>query len=157
MILDFPDRSEITPKLFVGNQRSVQDFNGTIICVLERKPDNEPARSWILPLLQARVSNPTVHLYGGESLTDWEATVESLDAIADAIHFALETGSCLVHCSAGVERSPLAVSWYLFRKHDMSFTKAYTLVHDKRPIAQYRPAWLNRAARALAFPEIAYV
>lgn len=173
MILDFPHSHEIVPGVFVGNQFSANaDFPGMIICVLERKPDVEPEGSIIMPILTPRVAQPAIvntfermrsvmlnaPEVNNKPLTDWEATLPQLDKIAEVIEYARDPnrGPVLVHCGGGIERSPLAVAWYLFRKCGMTFEEAYDLVKMKRPIAQDRRAWLSRSARALAFPSNAY-
>lgn len=141
---------EVVPGLWVGNQASAIDsFPGVIISVVsteEHLESSEPTRSFHIPLLD---EDETGNLY--------PTTREILDEIADTIETSLVRSKCLVHCAMGVERSPLAVTWYLFRKRGMDFDEAYDLVKQKRPIAQDRRAWLNREARALALPAIAYV
>lgn len=158
MILGYSDKSEILPGLFVGNQLSSRDFPGTIICVTQRRPDSEPEKSIHMPLLSLRAGLPTDIDFEHSGLTDWVAYLEDLDAIAVAIHDLLERDqTVLVHCTAGIERSPLAVAWYLFRLRDqLPFDAAYALVMKQRPVALDRRAWLSRAARALAIPSNAY-
>lgn len=87
--------------------------------------------------------------------SEYEGTVHTL-TVPDGETY-LTNGAISHNCAQGVERSPLAVAWYLFRKRGMNFDEAYDLVKQKRPVAQDRRAWLNREARVIALPEIAYV
>ena len=51
----------------------------------------------------------------------------------------------LVHCWSGIERSPFAVAWILFRNYPdkfSTFDEAYSLVKEKRPETQDRKVWL---------------
>ena len=49
----------------------------------------------------------------------------------------------LVHCMAGIERSPLAVVFYLHYFKDMTWDDAYKFVQKKRPEVANRLQWLN--------------
>jgi protein-tyrosine phosphatase len=54
----------------------------------------------------------------------------------------------LVHCHAGIERSPLTVSYFLWKaRYASSFDDAFNLVSTKRPQAAYRGSWLPRELR----------
>lgn len=58
---------------------------------------------------------------------------------------AREEAPLLVHCHAGIERSPLTVSYYLWRSgHATSFAAAFKLVAKARTQAAWRGAWLPR-------------
>lgn len=150
-----PAAEEIVTGVWVGNQLATVDFPGSIVCVTERRPNTEPEKSFLFPLLTPRLGVPRLIEFERSALTDWEATVPHLDSIAAAIE-ALRTDTVLVHCTAGIERSPLAVAWYLFRYQYMSFDEAYALVFKQRTIALDRRAWLSREARAIAIPSNAY-
>ncbi|CAG8659698.1 16781_t:CDS:2, partial [Acaulospora morrowiae] len=43
-------------------------------------------------------------------------------------------GKVLVHCQAGISRSPTVVMAYLMKSRKMSFDQAYELVESKRPL-----------------------
>jgi len=46
-----------------------------------------------------------------------------------------------VHCSMGMERSVLAVAYYLHTKMDKTLDEAYALIMESRPIALDRRSW----------------
>tara|TARA_R100001244_G_scaffold8436_2_gene10610 strand:- start:514 stop:1269 length:756 start_codon:yes stop_codon:yes gene_type:complete len=46
-----------------------------------------------------------------------------------------------VHCSMGMERSVLAVAYYLHTKMDKTLDEAYALIMERRPIALDRRSW----------------
>ncbi|MGH7901441.1 MAG: dual specificity protein phosphatase family protein, partial [Thermodesulfobacteriota bacterium] len=69
---------------------------------------------------------------------------KQLDVVVEVIHSALKRGQkTLVHCGAGIERSPLAVVYYLCKKKGMTIEQAYKLVISKRSIVQDRRSWLK--------------
>lgn len=71
-----------------------------------------------------------------------------LDQISNIIHdhFKNATTSVLVHCGAGVERSPLAVIWYLhnWRSEDFSLEESFDLVKKQRPQIENRLSWIRK-------------
>lgn len=59
---------------------------------------------------------------------------KKLDAVSDLIDKLIRQGkTVLVHCGAGMERSPLAVAWYLHKAGGLSIGRAYDLVKEKHP------------------------
>ncbi len=105
-------------------------FEGFIICVLESKPTNEPLNATWIPIL---VQGPKGML----------ADPKQLDAVTFAIDRCLKRGEpCLIHCGAGIERSPLAAAKYLEKYHKMTLDNAYNLIIKKRPQVQDRRLWL---------------
>jgi len=124
--------NEILPRLFLGNQADAAEFaedekDGIIICVLEQRPQNEPFKSFHIPIL---TSSGHVH-------------TEQLNRLIPVIGAMIAYGrKVLVHCSAGVERSPLAVTWYLHKTMGISIEEAYKIVKEKRPEIADRSTWL---------------
>jgi len=75
------------------------------------------------------------------SVKIWDSpTQEILPYFEECFNFidnALEqNGAVLVHCAAGISRSPSFVIGYLMRKRRMSFEDAFQLVKSKRPIIE---------------------
>ena len=65
-----------------------------------------------------------------------------LNALALLIKQLLRDGQKVtVHCSMGMERSVLAVAWFLHTERDMSLDEAYDLIKEGRPIAEDRRWW----------------
>ena len=97
-----------------------------------------------------------IHLLG--TANDNRISPAALKAVAAIIgHFRNKGWSVLVHCGAGIERSPLAVAWYLSENVaaswyqsnglDPIFTleQAYKFIVLKRPQVQDRRHWIAPA------------
>lgn len=119
---------EIIPKLFIGTIQDAQTFDGeTIVNVLEQLWDAEPRRSVWIPILM-----------------DGKAKQQQLNLVAMTIHSALANNHrVLVHCHQGIERSPLAVAYYLMIIKSLTMEQAYELIKQKRPIVEDRQSWLD--------------
>jgi hypothetical protein len=48
----------------------------------------------------------------------------------------------VVHCAMGMERSPLAIAWYLHKFEGMDLNAAYKKLADARPIVIDRRSWI---------------
>lgn len=125
--------NEILPNLFLGDMEDAIRFpedhkDGHLICVLEHRPPHEPMQSIHVPVL---TSSGHVH----------STQLDKVACIIDAIR--KDGKPLLVHCAAGIERSPLTVAWYLkwagFAK-DMH--EAYLYVKHRRPQVADRQVWL---------------
>lgn len=55
----------------------------------------------------------------------------------------LDRQKVLVHCLAGVERSPLVVAYYLSTRNGGDLDAAYEIVKQKHPSTQMRTEWLD--------------
>jgi protein-tyrosine phosphatase len=77
-------------------------------------------------------------------LEPWpKAQPARLDEAADWIHAELAKGQrVLVHCGAGLERSPLTIAWYLKKYHGMNLDRAYAEIRLARPQVYDRQSWL---------------
>ena len=69
---------------------------------------------------------------------------ERLDEIAETMREVIEEQGreVVVHCAMGMERSVLAVVWYLHGEADITLDEAYDLVYEARPIAVDRRHWI---------------
>ena len=124
--------SQILDNLYLGNLddalNAPPDF--VIVCVLEYQPPNEPNGAYRFPFLEGGLAN-----------------IKVLDEFADFVDKLLSEGrKVLVHCAMGVERSPLAVVWYLHKKKGMSIPEAYAFVKSKRNVVADRSSWLPKSA-----------
>ncbi|KAH9479342.1 Dual specificity protein phosphatase 1 [Psilocybe cubensis] len=72
----------------------------------------------------------------------------TIDAATEIIKAALQSnkgrGRILVHCSAGVSRSPTIVCGYLMKEHNMSLKNALGLIVRARPQVSPNPGFLNQ-------------
>jgi len=127
--------NEIIKNLYVGDIEDVLRFEkdhpeGRIFCVLEIRPEEEPIDAHHIPLCKEISGQLRVNYVNKRVLLK-------------LIHEHLIRGrKVLVHCGAGIERSPLAVACYLKDYHDLSLDEAYKIVKDHKPQAQDRRDWL---------------
>ena len=68
-----------------------------------------------------------------------------MDLVSDTIQRELRHNGrkVVVHCHMGMERSVLAVAWWLHSYKNMSLDDAYGLISQKRPIALDRREWIG--------------
>jgi len=92
---------------------------------------------------------PTIKGYSPEAVASVEGyTIEipvvRLTVAATAIlELSSKRQQLMVHCTAGLERSPLAVAWYLHFYHMRSLSAAYDAVRTIRPQLWDRTAWIK--------------
>ncbi len=125
--------NQILSNLYVGDIDDAHKFrqqkpDGVIICVLEERPFNEPFKAYHIPVI---TNSGHVH-------------TEQLDHIAFFLESLIKNGAeVLVHCAAGIERSPLTVAYYISYSKGISIDEAYKIVKRQRPQAQDRTIWLR--------------
>jgi len=120
-----------------------------VICVLEdphcfhKKEDD--GRDWIhIPIMH--YADESEGMWDSEDLGE-HAEPEALDRVAHIINGAIRLKkNVLVHCGAGLERSPLAVAWYLRNKKHISFNDAYNIILKHRKVF-IRITWLPQEYR----------
>jgi len=134
---EIPISSEIIENLFVGNCTAGHDFSkntdGVVIDVRDYCVD-------------APKMNSEYHyqcLFPEEDQFCHVVSIKNLDKIADLIEKKLKQGKrVIVNCGAGMERSPLTIAWYLYRKKGMGFRNAYQFVKDKHRATRDVECWL---------------
>jgi hypothetical protein len=140
-----PPATEVISRLYVGTVENGFEwteqstgYNQALICVLEYPPAPRgiPEQAISLPLLRQGPS--------GSPQLSRQASLSQLHTIADVVdrHLKVPTRRVLVFCAAGIERSPLAVAWYLQEHCGLTLDEAYSLIRRKRPIVRDRRAWL---------------
>ena len=130
--------NEIIKNVWIGDLDDARKWEGNKICVLESYPRDYTQRknSLLIPIL----SEPHIHL----EEVDAEAIMENLDLVSTVIQNHIMAGEkVLIHCMGGMERSPLAVTWYLHKNAGVPLTDAFDYVKKKRPQALNRIQWLN--------------
>lgn len=129
---------EIIPGLFLGDvQDGMRPFDGFIFDVVE-----DPRHYLVISYVHRENTGwiPILLVVNGQII----ASRYQLDVAADNIESAMQShGKVLVHCNAGIERSPLTVAWFLYRKRGLSIDEAYALIISKRPQVQRRDYWLE--------------
>jgi len=66
-------------------------------------------------------------------------TYSEIDAVLEAIEEAVNVGKTLVHCTAGVSRSPAFVALYLAISQDLTWEEAREVVYEGRECANIHP------------------
>jgi len=130
--------NEIIKNVWVGDLDDARKWEGNKICVLESYPRDYLQRknSLLIPILSDK------HEHLEES--DAEVMMENIDLVSTIIQNHIMAGEkVLVHCMGGMERSPLAVTWYLHKNAGVPLTDAFDYVKTKRPQALNRIQWLN--------------
>lgn len=127
--------TEILPNtLYLGGFEDSKTFTGIIINVKETiDGDFIPSTLW-LPIMI------------GERINDFYADTYMLNAVAVVAHSYIMRGEkVLIHCGHGIERSPLAVAWYLKKFGGYrTINSAYNYICKLRPQIQRRIHWLNK-------------
>jgi rhodanese-related sulfurtransferase len=132
-----PRRNEILPGVWLGDQYDARKLWGkpgwTIIDVRENDTDGDPPSVLRIPLIRPD--------------SGWNAGLKALTEIADALDAAIAKGTpVLIHCWAGMERSPLALAVWLTMRCGFTLDDAYYLLQSRRNIFDRR-AWLTKNAR----------
>ena len=128
--LDFdPDElSWVTPRIAITDWEGALTADGGgdfVICVAEEFRD-------------------LGHVYEPVDLTrSQDQVIGTLNRVAKLILWILSNSDkrVVVHSSVGIERSPLAVAWFLKKYSDMTADEAYSAIKAARPIAVYTQNW----------------
>jgi protein-tyrosine phosphatase len=128
--------TEILPNLFLGDLADARRWQGFAITVLECRPPELPTNVVHIPIVDTNNDAATSG--------DIHVLFVQLEILVTVVDTALARGEkVLVSCGQGMERSPLAVVWYLFRRRGMSVEDAYRLVKEKRPQVIEHLEWLH--------------
>lgn len=118
--------TEVVPGVFLANNNVAQNMNffqqNDIKAVLNCSRD--------LPFYRDNIHQMRI------SINDTpEANNEFYNALTPAIEFISAHKPILVHCFAGMSRSPSVIVAYLIKYHDMNPQRAVELILLKRPFA----------------------
>lgn len=135
--------SKILDNLYLGDSEDAKSFDGTIICAMQEIPEDEPMEAFWIPVIRSNVPLNIKELIADQG-AEITALKHQLYLISEII-FNHEGSDkpVLIHCLAGIERSPLAVVFYLHYFKNMNWDEAYDFVKLKRPQVQNRLIWLN--------------
>ena len=135
--------SHITDTLFLGDIDDAMSFDGEIISCLQDLPRGVPKRALWIPVIRTSSTLNDYQLIKEQDV-DVIALTQQLDLVAREIEERMQAKKrTLVHCLGGMERSPLAVVWWLHKYRNMGLNDAYKLVKEKRPVVMDRLEWLN--------------
>lgn len=108
------------------------------LCVLECSSGDTPFERGGETHIRILFDDP--HMFGGTRITARTPQLERAARFIDETHAA----GVLVHCGAGIERSPLTVAyWMVTRGREPSWEAAYRKLMSIRPIVQDRRPWLE--------------
>ena len=126
----------ITDNVYLGDMMSAATFDGIRVCVHERGPTYH-GQCLCVPVL---TSSPRSKY----DRTGAVASIAALDAVSDLIEsYVGKDEKIIVHCYGGIERSPLALVWWLTRsKRYDNINEAYEFIKTKRPAVSPRLFWL---------------
>lgn len=128
--------TEIILGLLIGNIADAKNWQSFAVTVLEYRPPELPTNVTHIPVLDTN--------HRGTSPDGLHACFVQLEAIVMVVDGALGRGeSVMVSCGQGIERNPLAVVWYLFRRKGMSVEEAYRTVKEKWPQVIEHLEWLH--------------
>ena len=136
--------SKILDHLYLGDIHDAGKFNGEVICVMQEIVEQlEPDEAYWIPII--RSSAP---LNSDELILDQEPIITVMKHQIDLIMFIIDKNvgfevDTLIHCMAGIERSPLVVASYLHKYRNMTWDEAYDFIKEKRPEVANRLQWLN--------------
>ena len=134
---------KILGSIYLGDKDDAPKFEGEIICVLQDIPKGEPKEALWIPIVRSSTTLTEDQLVI-EQDTDVYAQRSNLDLIARILEENWEENiKTLVHCIGGIERSPLAIVYWLQKYHSFTFNTAYERVQKIRPQVQNRLIWLN--------------
>jgi len=134
--------TKILDRLYLGDIHDAGKFDGTIICVMQELVEAlEPEKAYWIPIIRSSGA-----LNDKELILDQDPVITALPHQLVLVNRlatgSMKHGDVLIHCMAGIERSPLAVAFILHEK-GMSWNDAYEFIQEKRPEVANRLVWLN--------------
>ena len=125
-------QSKILPHLYIGDSHDAKQFKGHLICVLEGIPDDEPPHAMWVPVMETHGTEVT---YAKEPQLELAClAIQQFMALSEDV---------MVHCGAGMERSPLVVTWFMHTHGGMGLEEAFKFVKRHRPASLNRLHWIR--------------
>lgn len=125
---------ELLPGLWLGGAEDAAAFRGPRLCVHEAgRPYRSRRGDHAVPILR----------YSDDGEEHLVPDLRGLERAARWISARRKARQrCLVHCARGVERTPLAVAWWLAREEGCSVEDALGLVKRRAgPVGGRAPLW----------------
>lgn len=132
--------NQVLPDLYLGNWRDglhAKREGIKTLCVIETQEDERyPNMDFYVPILD--------HNEYDLAFIPPQALISKLDEACEIIDdHLLNHEPLLVHCWAGVERSPLTLAYWLVKsKQRANLDGAYRFLQHIRPIVEDRRSWL---------------
>lgn len=132
--------NQILPNLYLGDWQDAlnkYDLEFNTLCVIETHPEDQyPGMDYYIPILD--------HDEDSLAIVPPQAMISKLDEACEIIDdHLLNHVPLLVHCWAGVERSPLTLAYWLVKsKRRANLDGAYIFLKHLRPIVEDRRSWL---------------
>lgn len=135
--------TKILDHLYLGDWNDAQKFEGEIICVMQDIMSIEPKKAYWIPIIRT-----VGKLNYDKLIEEQDVEVTALPHQIDLCTFMIDKNlkyeaDTLVHCMAGIERSPLVIASYLHEYNNMTWDEAYEFITEKRPEVANRLQWLN--------------
>jgi dual specificity protein phosphatase-like protein len=137
--------SEILPRLWIGTDFScawARKLGLATLCVLEKPCENEGCEH--IPITRKTPLGIVLAAPSGEvDKAVWWLTSHWPRLFVFDGDDERSIPGVLVHCAAGMERSPLVTALFLEEYFRISLDEAYEWIRKHRPIVQDRRAWLT--------------
>jgi protein-tyrosine phosphatase len=136
--------TKILDHLYLGDLMDARKFKGEIICVMQDIPNAEPKEAYWIPAIRTKDVRIDYDKLIGEQDVEVTALKHQIDLVTFMTNKNAKLGvDTLIHCMAGIERSPLVVASYLHDYNGMTWNEAYDFIQEKRPEVANRLTWLN--------------
>lgn len=137
--------NKIHGSIYLGDINDARDPNwkGDVISCLQDLPHGVPKKALWIPIIRTIGTLNEMELIADQDV-DVVALRPQLDLVAREIQERFEKKiPTLVHCLGGMERSPLAMVYWLRKCHNFTYDSAYEHVKKIRPVVLNRLTWLN--------------
>jgi protein-tyrosine phosphatase len=137
-----PLANEVDAGIYLGDWQDAQTFPGHTLCVIETaSEDRYEGMTYYCPILALDPDHEIPY-----PLIPVRARIDQLEralAIISNYHQKDNFPPLLVHCYAGMERSPLTLAYWLVQTGNKEdYAEAYEFLKSIRPIVEDRTAWL---------------
>lgn len=135
--------TKICDFLYLGDINDAKTFDGEVIMVAQDTPRDQQDHSYWIPCFKIETEWDKEELIHGQDV-EVKIIKNNIDLVIQRIR---ECGKynekILIHCIAGIERSPLIIAKFLHDYNGMNWDEAYDYIQKKRPEVQNRLQWLN--------------
>lgn len=133
--------NEIIPNLWLGDRFAcphARALGFSTICVIEDRCDTPKCIYKRIMPFSATMMDGSLAVRVDDNFFN--------EAI-ETVNYYHSRGPTLIHCGAGIERSPLTVAMYLVKYSGLTIDEAYKFLKEKRHQVEDRRHWLNLLRR----------